>query len=255
MFCLCRRRQQNPTLEEEAAWISVPWSIKTKQLSNDNWQRNIQERQIWHFIVYIDMSFISLGLQCFCLCSTASVNSPALQLCLVGTLSDQLVLLFGSTLVKVWRLDPLPWVHFIPQTDWPERGPNWQYEGTRTDSCSFRQTQSFTQPGPKQPHPSLFFVNFRAEDDQEGSHIALNFSKRLKDEEKNDSLTAAGPTVLYIHQTVDEDGIHTKIVVVIIVALKRKKHTNLYSLATFDPKGILLIMSSCVDWPNFPCEY
>lgn len=156
------------------------------------------------------MSFISLGLQCFCLCSTASVNSPALQLCLVGTLSG------GS-------------------------------EGTRTDSCSFRQTQSFTQPGPKQPHPSLFFVNFRAEDDQEGSHIALNFSKRLKDEEKNDSLTAAGPTVLYIHQTVDEDGIHTKIVVVIIVALKRKKHTNLYSLATFDPKGILLIMSSCVD--------
>lgn len=69
-------------------------------------------------------------------------------------------------------------------------------------------------------------------------------------------LTAAGPTVLYIDQTVDDDGIHTKIVaVIIVVALKRKKHTNLYLLATFDPKGILLIMSSCVVWTNYPCEY
>lgn len=32
--------------------------------------------------------------------------------------------------------------------------------------------------------------------------------------------------------------------------LKRNKHTNLYLLATFDPKGILLIMSTCVYWPK-----
>ena len=62
------------------------------------------------------------------------------------------------------------------------------------------------------------------------------------------TLIAAHPTV---HTgTVDQDGLHTKIVAVVItvavVSIRRNKHTNHDLLATFDPKGILLIMSSCV---------
>lgn len=60
--------------------------------------------------------------------------------------------------------------------------------------CTGSPTQSFTQPGPKQPQPFFSFVNFRAvEDHQEGSYRLCqktqNFSKLLKDKEQEKRVT------------------------------------------------------------------
>ncbi len=79
-------------------------------------------------------------------------------------------------------------------------------------------------------------MNFRAvEDHQEGSHTlcqkTLNFSKLLKDKEQEERVIDTVKTgcyhpwlwlllaQLYIHQTVDEDGLHTNIVAVVIIVV------------------------------------
>ncbi len=100
----------------EMAWISmnVPRknNLKTETLERDT---NIKECDtiLYIYTLYIHISYISLGQQCFCLLHTTSVNNPALKLRLVRTHLEQFVPTWSSTLVKMSSLFPLPRVQFF----------------------------------------------------------------------------------------------------------------------------------------------